>query len=395
MTSLRLPRLSRPGVLESIAPDRLSALLHPFESFFESRAICIKEPTEMNCQAIIRAIMLADRDTPVELLDAICIIDEMATSSAIDQLRDRVSNSDLRLEPDGEHTAADIAAAAWLHQRDKLLHVHAQGRLKRARSFDYFQSNHSKPPLFVMPESQVVRSLELDLDSWFQDRLRGRGSRVEIFANDSEVELSIRHGNLFRREQTLDDGVFGLIAYRPVQCDAAIYNRTLGELRINAKSQNEKALYCRLIGKHLFADENCFPSGEKYSLEPLRDFGLASLSPGDIDGIRSVRLVELRLNDYEGIENAITVRKADNLFSWAQRRNKGIQTGRRLLEATFKMRLIGRRDERTITIRPPNVAIYNRGNDSHLIETWLVQRGFIVGKVNSKRIRHEPALASA
>jgi len=76
-------------------------------------------------------------------------------------------------------------------------------------------------------------------------------------------------------------------------------NRAFGELRINAKSPKEKALYCRLLGKHLFGSEDCFPTGVKYSLEPLRDFGFDALAPGDIDGIRNVKLVELCLGDLD------------------------------------------------------------------------------------------------
>jgi hypothetical protein len=394
MTSVRLPRLSRPSVFESIAPERLCSLLKPFEEFFRSKQVEVSDPKALCCQAIIGAIMQSDRDTPNSLLDAVCIIDEMATQVAVDQLLDSLSLADLRLTTDGEYSAADIMTAAWLYQREKLLKQHAHGRIKRCRAFDCFQSSQPTAPKFTMPKAEQVRTLERDLDAWFVERLQGYGTRVEIFANDTEVEMSIRHGSLFRREQTLDDGVFGSIAYRPVQCDTAIFQRSLGELRLNAKTRKEKALYCRLIGKHFFDDENCFPVGDKYTLEPLREYGHASLSPGDIDGVRSVRLVELKLEDSEVLE-AITVRKAKDLFAWAEHHNKGIHKNRRMLEATFRMCVIGRKAERVITIRPPNVAIYNRGLDAPTIESWLVQRGYIVTKSSSKRQRHEPALASA
>lgn len=394
MTSVRLPRLSRPSVFESIAPEHLSLLLLPYEEFFRAKHVDITNPNSICCEATIGAIMQSDRDTPTALLDAVCIIDEMSTQVAVDQLLDSLSLSDLRLNIDGEHSAADIMAAAWLYQREQLLKLHAHGRIKRCRAFDCFQSSQLIVPKFTMPKAESVRLLEQDLDAWFVERSRGYGTRVEIFANDREVEMSIRHGSLFRREQTLDDGVFGSIAYRPVQSDTAIFQRSLGELRLNAKTLKEKALYCRLIGKHFFDDENCFPVGEKYTLEPLREYGHASLSPGDIDGVRSVRLVELKLEDSEVLE-AITVRKANDLFAWAEHHNKGIHKNRRMLEATFRMYIIGRKTERVITIRPPNVAIYNRGLDAHIIEGWLLQRGYIVTYSSSKRQRHEPALASA
>jgi hypothetical protein len=138
---------------------------------------------------------------------------------------------------------------------------------------------------------------ERDIDSWHVERLRGQETKIEIFDRGYEVDVSILHGSLFRRQPVVNAGNFGIKSFWPVQSDLAIYNRAFGELRINAKSPKEKALYCRLVGKHLFGSEDCFPTGVKYSLEPLRDFGFDALAPGDIDGIRDVKLVELCLGD--------------------------------------------------------------------------------------------------
>lgn len=395
MCSLRLPRLSRPGVLESIAPHRLMALLNPFEGFFSSRSVAINPIGSIDCQAIIRAIMQADRDTPAELLDAICIIDELANAASVDQLLDRVSGVDLGLESGGKHTEADILTAAWLNQRDQLFQTQARARFKRARSFDYFQSIQNKPPKFVMPTANTSRQLETDIDSWYVQRFRGQGTKVEVFDNGSEVDISILHGSLFRRQPTVKAGVFGVQSFWPVQSDAAVYNRAFGELRINAKSAKEKALYCRLLGMHLFGDEACFPTGIKYSLEPLREFGFAALSPGDVEGVRDVRLVELWLGDPDDRYGVITIRKGHDLFDWAQARNKDIHMKRRLISATFKMQMLGRKSDLAITVRPPNVAIYNRGVVAGIIEEWLTQRGFIISRQFGRRPRHEPALARA
>ncbi|XZE56630.1 hypothetical protein SH139x_002753 [Planctomycetaceae bacterium SH139] len=115
MTSVRLPRLSRPGVLESIAPKRLFELLQPYTDFFASRSIRIESPDSIDCQAVIREITQADRETPADLLDAICLIDELANAVAVELLLDRVPASSLGLEHGGEHSEADIVTAAWLY----------------------------------------------------------------------------------------------------------------------------------------------------------------------------------------------------------------------------------------------------------------------------------------
>jgi hypothetical protein len=84
MTAVRLPRLSRPGVFESIDPKRLFELLHPYADFFANRSVPIEAPDSIDCQAVIREITKADRETPADLLDAICLIDELASTVAIE-----------------------------------------------------------------------------------------------------------------------------------------------------------------------------------------------------------------------------------------------------------------------------------------------------------------------
>ncbi len=90
MTAVRLTRLGRPGVLESIAPERLFALLQPFTAFFASWAVQISPSSEIDCQAVISVITNADHDTPADLLDAICLIDELSNANSVDLLLDRV-----------------------------------------------------------------------------------------------------------------------------------------------------------------------------------------------------------------------------------------------------------------------------------------------------------------
>ncbi len=394
MTAVRLPRLSRPGVFESIDPKRLFELLHPFADFFANRSVPIETPDSIDCQAIIREITKADRETPADLLDAICLIDELANTVAIELLLDRIPAHTLGIKLGGKHSAADIVTAAWLSNPEKLVQTHALSRIKRVRSYDYFQASQTIAPKFVTPAEETLQQLERDIDSWHVERFRGQGTRVEVFENADEVEFSIMHGSLFRRQRIVENGRFGFQSFWPVQSASAIYNREFGELRINAKTGKEKALYCRLLGKHMFGNENLFPTGIKYTLDPLREFEFDALAPGGIEGISDVRMIELWLGDPDDRYGVTTIRKGDDLLDWAQAKKKNIRLERRLISATFKMELEGRKSELAITVRPPNVAIYSRGRVSVTIEDWLTQRGFIISKQAPRRTRYEPALAS-
>ena len=146
MTAVRIPRLSRPGVLESIDPERLFALLHPYADFFANRSVTIEAPDSIDCQAVIREIAKADRETPADLLDAISLIDELANTVAVELLLDRVPAQTLGIDLGGKHSSADIVTAAWLSNREKLVQTHALSRIKRVRSYDYFQASQTTAP---------------------------------------------------------------------------------------------------------------------------------------------------------------------------------------------------------------------------------------------------------
>lgn len=70
------------------------------------------------------------------------------------------------------------------------------------------------------------------------------------------------------------------------------------------------------------------------------------------------------------------IRKSEDLFkafgdNWQKRLNGGQYT-----HATFRFAFEGSKRERSVTIRPANIARYERQEDEHLIEAWLRARGF-------------------
>ncbi len=311
-------------------------LLQPYTDFFASRSVRIESPDSIDCQAVIREITQADRETPADLLDAICLIDELANAVTVELLLDRVPASSLGLEPGGEHSEADIVTAALLSHREKLVQTHALSRLKRARSYDYFQANQTTAPKFVTPAEETLEQLERDIDSWHVERFRAQGTKVEIFENGNEVEFSIMHGSLYRRQPVLNNGRFGFQSFWPVQSASAIYNREFGELRINAKSAKEKALYCRLLECTCLGTKICFRQAPSTRLNRSE----SSNSTRWHLAISKVCEMYAWLSSGSAIQTlvngVITIRKGDDLFDWAQAKKKDIHIERRLISANLQ-----------------------------------------------------------
>lgn len=382
MATFRLRHFSNPSTLRSIDPERLVSLLTPHRSFFTGRGCPLPAPgdaAELDHQALVDIFSTPDAGTPKELLDALFLIDEMSTTLGMDSLLEAASAAgiDLQLNPGDNHSPADVAVQVWLLDQDILERKHAEQFLHRPKSFEYFQSHHATPPVFTMPAPGRRQQLERELDDWFDQKRRGRGARVFIYEDSQEVRFLIRHGEPFKREESLNAAGVASVCYRPLKYDVLVYDRQLGELRINAQLVGEKKLYCEKLGLHLFGDSNCFPGTRKYTLEPLRELGADALACGDVEGIESITLTEVDFY-WGGGHGEIEIRKAGDLFAALASREGHLPDNPRIIKAVFKVKFEDSKTPRSVKIRPGNIAEYTRDSDAALIEQWLNLRGFIL-----------------
>lgn len=379
MATFNLRRFSNPAVLRRIQPRLLLGLLETHRPYFAHQSLELPpqgDGTRIPYDELVGLLMSPESDMPPDLAEALWFIHEMSTDQAMDSLLREAELRRIPLTNDPDPTPADIAIQVWLHNREILERKHAEQYLTRPRSFEYFQSRSSATPSFEPPDADTLEALQNDLDDWFDLKKRGRGSKVFVFPKANEVWFLVRHGEPFRREGSLVDGEPSSVFYRPEKYDVAVYNETIGELRINARSKGEKHLYRTRLGLHLFGDEEYFPDSGKYTLEPLRRDGFAAVVCQDIEGMEWVKLTELH-HFWGGLEQEVEIRKAQDLFLAFGRRDASIPEDPRLTQARFRIKFADAKTPRTITIKPPNVAQFTRDSDSDFIEEWLVRRGFV------------------
>lgn len=181
-----------------------------------------------------------------------------------------------------------------------------------------------------------------------------------------------------RREAShREDGKSSTEFYRPQQHDVLIYDTSIDELGVHAKTKGETKLYLSCFGRLVFGDEEYFPPADKFSLDPLIEDGANSLLCEDVEGLEAIRLVEYR-RYWGGANKEIEIRKASDIFAALAARGQQLGSKGRLVSAAFKVKFNDSPKERSVTIRPTGSATYERNEDSELIEAWLANRGFIV-----------------
>ena len=156
------------------------------------------------------------------------------------------------------------------------------------------------------------------------------------------------------------------------------YDRKLNELAINAETKGEREMYVTKIGWHLFGDDSFFPGEEKYTLDPLKTDGKASVACGDVEGLEWIRLRSLSIHR-GGKYIAMQVMKATDVFADMDEQNFVLHPSARLVTAIFEVKFTNAKRPRSVTIRPANHAQYTRDEDAPLVEEWLGRRSFLIG----------------
>lgn len=382
MATFTLRRFSCSDTLRAIEPKRLQTFLKPYRRYLTSRGANLAQLTfdgELDYEELARVFMTPDSKTPKDLIDALCLIDEMANPEGMDALLVEAKQHKLLLAPGSDQSPADVAVQIWLLNKAILERKHAEHHLAKVRSFESYQMDRFRRPQFKRPSTKQLSEIASELDDWFEEKKRGRGSRIIMCEKDDGVWFLVRHGDPYKREESIEEAATSSVTFRPLKPDVLVYSPQIGELRINARSKGEKELYRTTFGKHLFGDEHIFPGTEKYTLDPLRELGEDSLGLGDIDGIEWIKLREVQFY-FAGNPWEVVTRKSDDVFAMFKLRNSEFPQSGRIIRAAFQVKFMDAKKPRSVVIRPSNVAQYVRDDDSVLVEKWLEARGFIMDR---------------
>lgn len=380
MASFNPRKFSDPDRLRAISPDRLIAFLAPWRAFLETRGLRFPDPpaTEIDYSELAHILMTPDRTTPSDMVDALYYVHETASAQDMDELLAAARSQNLPVVEDSTATPVDLAIDIWMAAPELVRSRHAEAIAMRQQNFEYFGPQDPVRGAFPPVDAVLRTQIEAELDDWFESHKRGRGCRMFIIGHAPMTWILIRHGQTMRREASQrDDGEAGTEFYRPQRHDVLIYDERSGEIGVHATTKGERNLYLRTLGKFLFTGEEHFPPAGKFTLDPLVAHGSAALNVKDIEGISRVRLIEYR-RYWGGTYSETEIRKAEDVFAALAQRSPATLAGGRLVSATFKVTFDGQEKDRTVTIRPPGIARFERNDDSELIEHWLRERDFIL-----------------
>ncbi len=309
-------------------------------------------------------LMTTESGIPPEVANALYAVHEVAVEENTELLEMLASSEEVPLEPDS--TLLELALSLWMSAPKALKWVHQHQSCERKRSFEYFSTAGDASSDFSL-SAEGIRQLEQSLSYYFKKKDWGHGCRISHRSQPNEHWFLVSHGERYKRQATWEEGRMGTIGFRPERYDLIIYDALTEELCVNAQTPTQREHYRKLFGFYLFGQENYFPGRSKYTLEPLLRDGATALFTGDIPEIESVRLSELSYVIDGNYEEVVT-HKAYDVFASMEQHREHIPPGARLLKATFKLRYTGHSKERTLTLKPSNVALYTRDGDGPILD---------------------------
>ncbi len=386
MTTAKYQRFTNLRVLKSVRHDRLLKFLSPHSEYIAARGLELPRDgklTDSQFESLGEILKSPDGQTPAELMRAVHMVNELARESMMETLLHQIDELSDAFHRDDRIMPADVAVEAILRHRDHVETIHRLQALNARRTYSYFQSNSEVVPIPQEPLELARESLESSVGTYFESKHCGRGTFVAMDLCDVSLDLTVSHGRPWQLQDVLVDGVRDLLSFQPLHEDLLQFNRFTGELKINAATAIQKEMYRSAFGRFFFGDENLFPPGDIWTAEPLRENSEAALSVVNVPELLSATLTSATLFIAGAKPELVTTKRAELMEILDERiaYYENLDIDVRIAEATIVLRFIDGRRTRSVTIKPPNIAVYTRDGDADVIEFFLNDRGFTNGKI--------------
>ena len=381
----RPTRFAKPKILRSIDPTLLVELLSPHAAWAEANGVSLVNPHNIDYDQLSLLLIGGQGDVPADLLDLICLIDDMSTERTEDGVRSLAAR--LKIPIAEQDTNTDIVVRLALHDAVALADLHVERLSYRFRTTDRIAALSKSVPVPKQFTPQIRTHLEDVLNADFERRGRDRTALIYPLETESGFRLLISRGDTLKRHGVIEEGQRRTQLFRPEEFDLVCYDPMRGDLLIKVKSSTDCRVYCQAVGLCLFGDRFLFDPGlspSRYSLAPLRDRGRAALTFAHIPGIEGARLdrLEITRRDFDG--GVIKIHGA-RVWELLELFGNPLPDAAVLFRAAIKFKLAGLKRERTMVLTPPFRCSCEQDDYGEVIEQYMEAGGYLLPRSESMR----------
>jgi hypothetical protein len=128
MPTFRLFRISNPGLLEKVVPDRLLGFLEPMRDYLEVSGFIWPHAAneQIDYEKLGHLLHFPKEGLPPEMVIPLVLVDEMATDLQMDRLLATAIRRGIKLSLLDNNSPADVAVQVWLQAPRLLEELHAE-----------------------------------------------------------------------------------------------------------------------------------------------------------------------------------------------------------------------------------------------------------------------------
>ena len=373
--------------LQCLNGGLLCEVFGKFPDYIKDRKLKLPAlPTQDNLdyEAVRAACMTGDM--PAELGDVLSFVSILGTTAGWERIQEEAVSQNKRFGfPMEGLTHADLVMKVWLWDWPKnksfLEEANVRARVHSRSSYMYFMPVKDIRRKYRAPTDVVMDDLRQELQAYFLAAGLGKGSNVVKIECVNEVWFLIRYPGRVKRDMEFDDDGQSLShLYKPERCDAVVYNKFYGDLRMNAKRDKDRTKYRILFGHALFDSANVFsPNKRVVTLEPLKGKCLDIFNCADIEGLAEIAPVEVGYHHLgnPGREQVWHADKDTTLLMFNKHAPWLLPSDTDSVRyAIFRYRLRNRAKYELLTLHEGNTVTYERDGESVVLEDWVRSRTF-------------------
>ncbi len=226
------------------------------------------------------------------------------------------------------------------------------------------------------------QNLEAALANYFHDRYKGRYCRVKFFSDGGDICATISHGKHLTTGTFLIKDKEQPLSYRDIKQGMLAYNPDTGRLKANASSIEEREKLAGLFAEHIIGDKDFFnheKSQDIYTLEAFQkqwpEFKFNYKWDEEVTG---VRITEIQLFSKSKKAWKFMLKDYDVLLALHEYRNVNLRTAAiNYIKIRFDIMDGVKKTSRTVKLKPPSMAQFDRRKFENKIMEHLKRNGFV------------------
>lgn len=325
-------------------------------------------------------------DLPAELVMTLHEIAGLATDEGYDLLISQAKEMEIAIVYEdeacwmsGELTHQAMAMLCYL--RYNAIYLVAQHSYLVAKVRCISEFNGVAP---IDYEEIEVRELNFktEVEKYFEERYKGRFCQVDRFEENGCIHFSIAHGKHKSSLRVIEDSFVKTTTLREEKQDYLSYHPLSGKCCVSAVSAVERVHLAKLFAKEILFVPDYFEhqdSQNNYTIAPLVKHGLDFLFEHSWDpDVVSMAITEIKLAEVRKNSQTVTFSSANVLEQLRKHREIDIRSD---TIVTIKIRFVfnwnGKKKSRSILIKPPSIAQFDRRLFGDRILEHLRRNGFV------------------